>query len=224
MVAARYVRRFARVSVGDDDADARETLLDDLKAARFKPRALLGPYDSLKSLVEDAMDQADAAVFDHHLQTGAFAPCSGAAVLNELYAKQFPALLVTAWVRADMDEIRRYRRRIPVLLTPDQADGDSIARGLDVCAKEFRSEYLPSRRPWKSLVRIEDVDDSQKDTIVYAVVPGWNSREVVRFPRSIIPQRLHRHVTPGERFFALVNKGAEDQSELYFDEFEYRGT
>ena len=92
-----------------------------------------------------------------------------------------------------------------------------------MCLNEFGNRFVASRRPWKTLLRIEDVDTSGAFRFAYVILPGWNSSEVVRLPLTLVPAKLRSHVRPGERLFASVNKGAEDQSELYFEDFEYRG-
>jgi hypothetical protein len=213
-----------RVVIIDDSADSRETLSDELRFAQFTPQALSGPFLTKDDLVKIVGDQADAVVCDHHLNTRNYAPCSGAEVVATWYERHIPSVMVSKWIKADIDQIRRYRRHVPVLLTPEEAsDTGRIAKGFEICIEEFRDNFLPSRKPWKTLIRIEDVDITTKPPMVYAVIPGWNSNEIVRFPIDIIPKELHQVVAPGERFFALVNTGAETQEELYFEQFEYRG-
>jgi hypothetical protein len=211
------------VAVLDDDDDGRHTTMGDLELASFAPRPVEGPFANEDLLIETITSSSSAAVCDHHLLN--YAPCSGAKAVNRLYEARFPAVLVTTYFKADIDQIRRFRRNIPALLTPDEtsADPDSIAKGFEQCIREFCGNFSPLRRPWRTLVCVEDVSGRQEDPMVYVFLPGWNSSEKVRFPRSIMPNNLHDHVLPGARFFAKVNKGAEDQSELYFEEFELCG-
>lgn len=211
------------VAVADDSEDARNSMSDELKDFNLTPRPLQGPFKGTDQLVNLARSVAQAAVCDHHLRTRNFADFSGAEAVARSYEMKFPAVLVTSWSKADIDQIRFYRRKVPVLLTPEQADPDSIVRGFEVCIREFKNDFLPNRKPWKTLIRIEAVDDQEANPLVYVVIPGWNATEVIRFPKHIIPESLHPHVKPEERFFALVNKGADDQADLYFEEFEYRG-
>jgi hypothetical protein len=213
-----------KVAIIDDSKDSRDTLIDELRFAQFTPHTVVGPFLTKDDLVRVVDDDIDAVVCDHHLNTRNYAPCSGAEVVALWYDRKIPSVMVSGWIKADIDQIRKFRRRIPVLLTPEEAaDTDKITKGFEVCLQEFRDNFLPSRKPWKTLVRIVDVDTMTKPSMVYAVIPGWNSDEVVRFPLEIIPEGLHQFVVPGERFFALVNTGAEIQEELYFDQFEYRG-
>lgn len=215
--------RIRDVAIIDDNDDTRETMSDYLKGADFVPHLLTGPFRTIDDLVSAVMRVSNAVVCDHRLTTRNFAPCSGAEVVDLCYRKSFPPVLITTWSKADIDQIRRYRRRIPVLLTPEEANPDTITRGFEACMAEFRDVFQSTRRPWRTLVRVEDVDFDQKPPVVYAVVPGWNSEEVIRFPLDMIPDDLYPFVKSGERFYAKVNIGAESQEDLYFDEFEYRG-
>ncbi len=215
-------RSISSVAVLDDNEDSRETMSDELRHASFTP-APIGRHDADKeSLIDTITGAANAAVCDHHLL--GYAPCSGAEAVSGLYEVEFPAVLVTAYFKADIDQIRPFRRGIPTLLTPDEAseDPDSIVRGFELCIREFREDFSPTRRPWRTMLRVDDVEEFHGVPMVYIVLPGWNSSEVIRFPRSMIPEELHSFVQPGERFFATVNKGAEDQLELYFENFEHR--
>lgn len=205
-------------AIVDDNEDMRETLRDELEYAEIEAKPLAGPFSTLDDLVSTVVGRANAAVCDHHL-TRNYASCDGAEAVASLYESKLPAVLVTAYSKADVHEIRRFRRGIPILLTPDEANPDSLVKGFEVCRREFDGEFVPSRRPWQTMVQIEDVDG---DT-VYAILPGWNSNEVVKFSKTMINSELHEHVVAGERFFAQVNKGAEDQAELFFEDFEYRG-
>lgn len=209
----------SRVAIVDDQVDSRETMRDELEYARLDAIPLTGPYRTLPELVRAVQQAANAAVCDHHLIAN-YAQCQGAEAVASLYGLRLPAVLVTAYSMAEMFEIRVFRRGIPVLLTPEAANPDSLMRGWEVCCGEFEGKFQPSRRPWQTLLYIEDVVDE----IVYVTMPSWNSTEVVRLPKQIINQECHPYLIPGERLFAKVNKGAEHQSELFFEDFEYRGS
>lgn len=217
-----YGTRIERVGIIDDSEDTRATLGDDLADAAFIPQLYDGPFSSVGDLVSSVMANADAVVCDHHLTTRNFAPCSGAEAVAQWYRIGFPSVLITAWTKADIDHIRRYRRYIPALLPP-LATPAEIAKGFESCVGEFRDQYLPSRRAWRTLVRIEQVDRTTQVPIVYATIPAWPPDEVVRFPIDIIPVELHQFARPDQRFYAKVNTGAESQEELFFEEFEFLG-
>ena len=216
------VRDIERVAVVNDNDDSRETTSAELASVNFVPKMLLGPYSQLAELVSAVMAESQAAVCDHHLSTRGFAFCTGAEAVATLYRERFPAVLVTNWSKADFDLIRTFRRGVPVLMTPTEIDPEAIKQGFKICIDEFRGEFLPIRQPWQALVQIEEVDMDDNPPIVKAVVPSWSSL-VVRFPLSLIPEHLQRYAKPENRFFAKVNTGAEDEADLYFDEFEFRG-
>jgi CheY-like chemotaxis protein len=211
------MRGLTRVAIVDDNQNSRETFRDDLESHKFLPEPLEGPFATVDALVEAVRSRADVAICDHHLIAN-YAGFDGAEAVASLYRQQLPAVLVTAWSKADIHEIQPFRRRIPILLTPEDAGLERIAHGWDVCREEFCGRFSPSRRPWQTLVQIEDVVDDD----VFVVLPGWKSDEVIRLRKDMIGEALHQHLRPGERFFAMVNKGAEQQSDLFFEDFKYR--
>jgi hypothetical protein len=162
------------------------------------------------------LGNSDAAICDHHLVAN-YAQFRGAEFVANLYVRRFPAVLRTAWSRPNQYEIRRYRERIPVLLTPDDIDPESFEKGWAVCTQEFAGQFLPSRAPWRTLIRVENVEIPN---FVDVVVPAWNHREVVRLPIELLPLETHKLLCEGKRFHAKVNLGAESQDDLYFTEFE----
>ncbi|MEN8221598.1 MAG: hypothetical protein ABFS56_35710 [Pseudomonadota bacterium] len=88
------------------------------------------------------------------------------------------------------------------------------------CLNEFEKQYAPDRKPWRTLVRIEEINRDSEKPMVYAVIPGWEPDKVVRFPLVIFPEEQRKIVIPGARFFAKVNIGATHHDELYFEDFE----
>jgi CheY-like chemotaxis protein len=211
-----------RVGVVDDNSDNRETISDDLRDLELDPQPFAGPFGSTEELVNSVMQGNHAVICDHHF-TRNYAPGSGAEAVAAWYQQHFPPVLVTAWSKAEIDHIRKFRRYIPVLLTPRDANPDRIIKGFELCIGEFNNKFVPSRRPRKTLITIQDVDSTQTVPDVYIVLSGWNSGEVIRIPIDTIPPEYHSVVHPSERLYAFVNIGAETQEELYFDEFEYRG-
>ena len=134
---------------------------------------------------------------------------------------KFPALLCTKWHTADIDEMRPYRRYIPSLIVPANLEPASIKSGLEVCIREFDGDYRPVRRPWRALIRIEDVRKTDGGSeFVKVVVPAWNSNEVVRLSASMIPRDIFKKLEAGTRLHAKVNLGAVGNEDLFFEEWE----
>jgi CheY-like chemotaxis protein len=212
-----------RVGVVDDSADTRDTISDELKDAHVVPMPFDGPFTSLNELLETVHAEVDAVVCDHHLSPRNYAPCTGAEAVGQWYQNHFPSVLVTRYEKAEIEEIRLFRRRIPALIRSDEASPDNIVKGLELCIGEFNNHFIPARKPWPNMFRIDDVEEASNPIQVYVVIPGWNSEEAIRLPLEMFPGDLRQHVKPDERFFAVINLGAEKQEDLYFDAIEYRG-
>jgi len=212
-----------RVGVVDDSEDTRETISDELQDADVTPESFDGPFATLNDLIQTVSGAVDAVVCDHHLNPRNYAPCTGAEAVGKWYENHFPAVLVTRYEKAEIEEIRRFRRGIAALIPSDEANPDTIVNGLEICIGEFSNRFTPTRKPWPNMFRVDDVDESSKPVQVYVVIPGWNSDEAIKLTLDMFPDNLRDYVKPDERFFASMNLGAEAQEDLYFDAIEYRG-
>jgi len=212
-----------RVGVVDDSEDTRDTISDELQDAQLEPAPFDGPFGTLNDLIGTVAAAADAVVCDHHLSPRNYAPCTGAEAVANWYANRFPAVLVTRYEKAEIEEIRKFRRSIPSLIPSDEANPDTIVKGLQTCIEEFKGLFIPPRKPWPNMFRVDDIDVNANPVQVYVVVPGWQPSEAIRLTLDMFPEALREHVKPDERFFAVMNMGAETQEDLYFDNIEYRG-
>jgi CheY-like chemotaxis protein len=209
-----------RVAVVNDTAAAREEMAENIFDAGLEPIIQSARLSSIDDCITTVTSQAEAAILEHHLKSDHYANFMGAEAVAQLYRQQFPSLLVTDWADADIDNIRLFRRYIPVLVESRDANHETITLGFKQCLNEFEKQYTPDRKPWRTLVRIEEVNLDSEIPIVYAVIPGWEPDKVVRFPLVIFPEVLRKMVVPGARFFAKVNIGATHHDELYFEDFE----
>ncbi|HTW92507.1 MAG TPA: hypothetical protein VMH22_12475 [bacterium] len=214
-------KEISKVAVVDDDRRVRESTAEIIADMNLKPTKItsVGP---LSDFVSRMVSEFHAVVCDHRLKSHGYASFQGARAFPRLYRSYVPSVLCTAFSDAEPDEFRRYRRYIPALVT-SAADTDAIVRGWEACIREFRNEYSPQREPVQTLVRIAAVDMGSKQRIAFAIVPGWDTRQVVRFPVDIVRLSLRRFLRPDARFFAKVNIGAETPGDLYLSDFEYRG-
>jgi hypothetical protein len=114
--------------------------------------------------------------------------------------------------------MRSRRRFIPALLKPDELDPDNIARGFERCIQEFDGQYQPSRKPWRTLVRVEEVEPGED--YFYVIISGWNPRKKIRVSFDDLPNDIRSLVKLEKRFHAQVNVGAENHEDLYFDSWE----
>lgn len=212
-------RNIARVKVIDDDPTARQAMAFTITDADLQPLPDEGPLPPLNRFVTLAKRNADAVVCDHRLK-GQYARFNGAEAVAALYRAACPSVLCTRWSVADIDAIRQYIRFIPALISSDDVSPDTISSGLARCVQEFNDEPAPSRRAWRTLVRVESVERDLKPALFYVAVPGWDSKEIIRLPLEIVPSRVRRQIKPGARFFARVNKGADRPETLFFTDFE----
>lgn len=209
------------VAIIDDKQDQAETTGALVEDAGYEPRILSCPFPDPGDLVRRVKEAADAAICDHRLRPGGCAPFNGAEAAARLYREKVPTILQTLYLPMDGDvSIREYRREIPALLAKADADPERIREMLEFSRREIEGEVLPGRRPRRTLVRIEEIAREAGEEVVDAVVPGWNPRQAVRFPTKLILRDVAVDLRPGQRFFAMVNVGAECEEALFFYGFE----
>jgi hypothetical protein len=207
-----------RVAIVDDDPSVRASYKFSIEDLKLEPVQEAGPIRDLKDFTRRAIERCEAAICDHHLRVSNYAVFNGAELVAEFYNLKFPAVLCTRWEKAGIHEIRRFRRRIPVLISPDNLSPENIAMAFEACLREFRSEFSPSRKPWRTLIRIVDADPDRGFFDV--VVPGWDPREVIRLRIDEVPESFRSRIASGSRLYAHVNIGAESQEELFFENWE----
>ncbi len=208
------------VKIIDDDLSAREAMSDTVTDAAFEALPDAGPLGTLSQFTQSAKGTVDAVVCDHRIQ-GPYAKFTGAQAVASLYKEKCPAVLCTRWTTADIDAMREYIRYIPSLITSDDVSPESIVDGFTHCIQEFKGDPVASRKPWRTLVRVESVATDLKPKLFYVAVSGWDSKEIVRLPLDLIPKNRRSAIKPGYRFYAHVNKGAERPEALFFSDFEF---
>lgn len=206
------------VCIVDDNPDNRSANTWIVEDLNLQPVPADGPLGSLNQFVRTVQGMAQAAICDYMLSMKNYATFNGAQLVAQQYQNQFPAVLYTKWEIADIAEIRQYRRFIPVLVGPDELDTDSLVYAFERCIEEFDGEFQASRRPWRTLVRVENVDYERG--YLYVVIPGWDSKQGVKLLLDNLPHKVRERVEHQERFFAQVNIGAEANEDLYFEMWE----
>ncbi len=179
-----------------------------------------GPLPELHDFVLGAKQDVDAVVCDHRLRA-TYAPFNGAEAVASLYVERCPAVLCTRWSTADIDAMRRFIRYIPALISSDDVSPETIADGIGRCIAEFRSEPASSRKPWRTLIRVESVERELRPALFYVAISGWDSKQIVRLPLDLIPSEHQAAIEPDFRFYANVNKGAETPETLFFSDLEF---
>jgi CheY-like chemotaxis protein len=213
-------RTINRIAIIDDQADVRASYEFNVEDLGLESVSEAGPLDSLVNVVAGMAGKSDAAICDYNLKVRDYSTFNGAELVAELYKTFFPALLCTKWHTASIDEMRQFRRYIPTLIDPAALDPSSIRDGLEVCIREFGGDFAPIRKPWRALIRVEDVRGSQGTPFVYVIIPSWNTKEVVRLTKEVFPPELFPRLRPGARLHARINLGAESHEELFFEEWE----
>jgi hypothetical protein len=213
-------RSISRVKVVDDDPVARKAMSFTVTDANLQALPDDGPLPELPRFVQETRGSVDAVVCDHRMK-GTYATFDGAEAVANLYKAACPALLCTRWSRADIDSIRRFIPFIPSLISSDDINPDTIADGIAICIREFDNDPIPSRKPWRSLIRVESVEPEDRPPLFYVAIPGWDSKEILRLPLDLIPEKQRPMIKPGLRFYAKVNKGTETPDRLFLSDFEF---
>ena len=212
-----------KVLIVDDDAAARDSFDYALEELGIEPvlqnEPLRGnPYEMLPQLRK----KADAMISDYHLtKKGNYSPFDGDQLVAAANTQQFPSLLWTSYTDAALTMPRKLKRHIPVLLTSDDdsdSDPETVTQSLRQCISEAKGVFDPTRRPWRSLVRIEDIEPEHG--YFHVVIPGWGSGQKVRISLNELPENIQRRIVPGNRMHAKVNRGAKKPEDLFFDDWE----
>ena len=202
----------------DDDPKVRNTYEFPVEDLQLKAVSESGPLLDLDTFINRRA--ADAAICDHHLTPRNYAHFKGAELVARWYKMRFPAILCTR-VENAIDEIRPFRRHIPVLFKqPDELNPDSLRMGFEKCIAEFNGTFSPTRRGWRTLVRVVDVDAVSTNQVVFVVIPAWNKDREVRLQIAELPKKIQALLDPSKRFHAVVNIGAENHEDLFFEDWE----
>lgn len=209
-------RQIERAVIVDDDPGARDSyqyLIEDMSLTPLKVSEVRN--GNLQSFL-DKIKPSDVILCDFHLKQRDYAQRNGDWVMQRCFREGIPGALCTS---IDGAPIRRdYLRYIPGLLREVVPSPQDLRLAWRRCIEELAGKPQPSRRPWRTLVRVGDVDEEHK--CFYAVVPAWNTRVKVRIDLDNVPENIRNLVKPDYRFHALVNTGAMDSADLFFDEWE----
>jgi hypothetical protein len=211
-------RTINTVGIIDDEPDARAAFQFPIEDMGLTARPEAGPLPDIEGFVGKILRSTDAAICDYRLRIRKYAGFDGAEAVAALLTRGVPAILYTRYQTADIDEIRVFRRHIPSLIRPDELSPDTIAEAFLRCTEEIAGTYRPDRRPWRTVVRIEEHDRERR--VVYVVVPAWNSNEVVRILERSLPNQITDPGADRDRYIAQVNIGADSTESLYFDSWE----
>jgi hypothetical protein len=206
------------VLVVDDNPSVRETYAYAIEDLRLQPVYEDGPLESVGGALTMLQRKADALVCDYHLRKRNYSRFNGDDLVVESYKIGFPSILCTSYNDFEITLMRHKRRFIPALVKADDLSPEMIARAFTRCVDEHKGTFDPSRRPWRTLVRVEEVFPN--DEYCYVVIPAWNTESKIRLLFKDLPVKLRRTAKAGMRLHAKVNIGAEKPEEVYFDAWE----
>ncbi len=213
-----------RIAIVDDDKILAETTAWDVEEAGYEPFLVTdGNFTDVNTMVSFIISKnVQGAVCDHRLSnSGLLANFDGAKLVAALYDLKLPSLLTTQYKDIDTDvSIRKWRHKIPVLLSREEADASSIAKGIEDCTSELSGKIPSTRKSRRTIVIITGIDKESHELVIDAFVPSWNPHKAVRFPASLVPEHLRDALKPDVCLFAHVNTGAEKSDDLYFEKFE----
>ena len=215
-------RKINKIHVIDDDTDSRESYGLTVEEMEVETVLQNDRVDNIDTFLLTIGNQ-DAVVSDHHLKkSSSYFPVNGANFIYRCYEKHVPSVLVTKYEMASYHEIRPFKRNIPVVLTPEQFNPDTLIKALELCVSEFKGNLSQTRKTWKTLVRFDDVlrDEANNKTVAMAILPSWNRNLVINLKMIELPDEIQKIAEPDLRLYAYVNIDAEDPYELYFQNWE----
>ena len=215
MAITFYDRQIKRVCILDDDDSSRNVLkytVEDSDLEALPQNEGISDINFFLSSIKNS----DAIVSDHHLRKKNYFPADGAVVCSHCYDLLIPSILVTKWEQADVHEIRKLRPKIPVIINPEDFNPDSLIHSLEICINEFKGVMIPQRKTWRTLVRIDDLDELH----FYVIIPSWNPNEVISIAKKELDNSVAQSLRQGQRVHANVNIEAKQPYELFFQNWE----
>ena len=210
-----------RVSIIDDDEGARESYRDPIEDLGVESSCEAGPLPELLDFVSTLRNSVGGALCDYRLRIRNYASFNGDALAEELYRQQVPVVLCSSFADAEVTLMRSRRRYIPMLLKPSEVQPDNIIQGFERCIEEFGGEFQPDRRPWRTVLRFEElVREAAAVQYYYVVIPGWNPKTKIRLYPDELPPKVQAKAVEGKRYFVHVNIGSESHGDLYIVDWE----
>ena len=208
-----------RILIIDDDEEARKGFAYSIEDLGIIPVPEAGPITCLDRFVAELPRRAQAVMCDYRLKTtGQYSSFNGDELVAACYRQRVPGLLCTQYTDVATEMNRRLLRFIPALLRTSSPEPAAIRTSLRRCQDELHGVFHPSRKAWRTLVRVDDV--SRDGGYCHVIVPGWNPHQAIRIYFEAIPRHVRRKLTSGLRVHAKVNIGAESFEDVYFDEWE----
>ena len=208
-------RQIERAFIVDDEPEARDAYEYVMEDMDIRPYQVTEELSDLGSFIS-SIASADVVLCDFHLKKHSYAPYDGDKLVADFFQAGVPAALCTSIAEAPIR--RDHLRYIPGLVRTSSPKPAELLLAWERCLQELAGQLEPERRPWRTLVRVDDID--QERHCFYAVVPSWDVRTKVRIDNDNLPHDLRDLIEPGRRFHALVNTGSDSPRDLFFDSWE----
>ena len=209
-------RQISTVWIVDDEPGAREGYALMLEDMGLEARPVSNLRDWNLSALRDSVGSTDAVLCDYRLRKRDYSQHNGDYVVAECFQQGIPGVLCTSIHEAQIN--RNLLRYIPGWLKTAPPNEANLRSAFEHTIEELSGHYRPSRRPWRALVRVDDLDDARHGLTI--VVPAWSTRTKIQLHFDELPDDIRDMAEPGRRFHAHVNIGAEDPGDLYFDKWE----
>ena len=147
-------KNIERVRLIDDDEDVRRGYIPHVEDMNLAINEEMGPIHDLGSLLATIHGQ-DAVICDFNLKVKNYSSINGDEIVSGLYKSNIPAVLCTRNQPHLNEAIRRKRRYIPVVLSPNKMTHETIIHAFETCIAEFQGVFAAPRRPWRTMLRIE---------------------------------------------------------------------
>lgn len=224
-------KNITSVQLIDDDPRVRETYKFHVEDLEADPNEITGQISDVASLLK-LFDTANSAVIcDFNLKVKNYSAINGDEIVAGLYMSSVPVVLCTRYGTHLPEAIRQRRRRIPVILTPDAVDADTLRSAFVTCVNEFSFKFSEARKPWRTLVRVEGGEMLTNGLMqVNAIIPEWDSSTFVSFDWQVTDNEAIQAVKVGiekgdiVRVYATVNVGANSLEDLYVDDWSLKKT
>jgi hypothetical protein len=210
-------RRIDRLCIIDDNKIYRNTLADIAAESEFEPMVQNDPVIDVDQFLIDKISEVDAVVSDHQLKIKNYFPENGAEIVSKCYARHIPSVLVTKYP-ADKDDIRRFRKNIPVILNPEDVEPDLLIHSFEICIEEFKGHRRSNRKEYRTLIRIDSVELNH----IFVIIPAWDPNKTIALNFQFLPEWMRMEALPDKRFHATVNIDTELSDEIYFDNWEIK--
>ena len=211
-------QKIDRLCIIDDDEGARASYVEAFYDTSFEAFPQ-DEVDDVSFFLDKFLKASDAVISDHQLKKKKnYFPINGAQVVSMCYERYIPSVLVTKYDQAQMSEIRKFRKNIPIILNPSQFSEDTVIHSLEVCIKEFKGDIRADRKLWRTLVRIDAIEKNH----IYIIIPGWDTSEAIAIGKDELPEHIKPIIELDKRMHIQINIGCESVNDLYFGEWEIK--